>query len=428
MNVTEDEILEEISGFLTGYLKSGRLRINSFLSKINTNISNLEQLLIIRFLLRDDVKDFARELPILLRRFKTTTVQHTEIQTGEVRGQINWDETFKRRMAENPKDRTVFATSESIRSYSATENRVLKELLESLYKVLYKDKYIIGFQNREWYAEWQSLKENIAHAYKKNVYMQRIDNRSVSERDIRKTMHHRSKLYRDAAKLLSSYRMLIHKSYTMEDIREILQETFIAPENKDVLFELYWVVQLIKNNTEESRLYILDGSHNLVASWEKEQQEYHLYHNSAGSDRISFHIAAREVEASNNPYLERKYDSFTSYNKLANTFFNRTPNNSLWRGRPDFLLEVLDKDTGELVKLIIGEVKNTSRVEYASTGLAELLDYVHFVKDSKGEYLFGGSVIVQGMLCVGNVPVNEALDTDLIRVVKRGRNEDELKF
>ncbi len=41
MSRKEEEMLEEISGFLHGYLKAGNVRINSFLSKTNVNISNL---------------------------------------------------------------------------------------------------------------------------------------------------------------------------------------------------------------------------------------------------------------------------------------------------------------------------------------------------------------------------------------------------
>src|SRR5690606_6421366 len=123
-------------------LKAGKLRIDSFLSKINTNISNLEQLLTVRFLLKSETKDFVRDLPYLLKRFKTTTILKTEINIGEVRGQINWEQTSKERLSRNQRDKTIFSTSESIRSYNIPENLILKELLGLLYKFLYKDSYI----------------------------------------------------------------------------------------------------------------------------------------------------------------------------------------------------------------------------------------------------------------------------------------------
>lgn len=60
MSVKEEELLEEISGFLHGYLKAGKVKINSFLSKVNLNISNLEQLLTIRFLLKEKTIVFVK--------------------------------------------------------------------------------------------------------------------------------------------------------------------------------------------------------------------------------------------------------------------------------------------------------------------------------------------------------------------------------
>lgn len=78
------------------------------------------------------------------------------------------------------------------------------------------------------------------------------------------------------------------------------------------------------------------------------------------------------------------------------------------------MLDVCERDTDTLVKLFIGEVKNTSRVKYAITGLEELLDYVHFVKDGKGEYLLGRDVEVKGMLCIRDMELVESADSELI--------------
>jgi hypothetical protein len=428
MSLKEEELLEEISGFLHGYLKAGKLRINSFLSKINMNISNLEQLLTIRFLLKDDTKEFVKELPVLLKRFKTTTVIQNEIHFGEVKGQIDWAQTTKERLARNHKDKTIFTTNESIRSYNTPENLILKELLGILYGILFNEAFIKGFENREWFSEWQQLKKKVVHAYKKNIYLQRVDYVHVADRIILKTLNHRNKLYRIAAKLLLFYRKLMNGLYSKEDIENVLRETFIAPDNVDVLFELYWIIQLIKKNTNESQLHLIDGSQNMVASWETEFYLHKLYHNSTGSNEIQFSITADEISESSNSFLKRKYRSFTTSNLFAHEFFGRTPTKFLWRGRPDFLLEVYNKETNKIVKLIIGEVKNTSRVEYAITGLEELLDYVHFVKDAKGDYLLGSSITVRGILCIGDVPLKDDAnyESELIKVAKRGKNSQNI--
>jgi hypothetical protein len=423
MSQVEEELLSEISGFLHGYLKSGKVRINSFLSKINVNISNLEQLLTLRFLLKEDTVEFVKELPFLLKRFKTTTVMQNETSVGEVRGQIDWDQTTKERFSLNYKDRTIFSTTESIRSYNTPENLVLKELLGLIYSVLYKDSYIKGFEKMEWFSRWQSLKGNVAQAYKKNIYIQRVDHVHVSDRVIQKTLSHRNKLYRNAAKLLFIYRNLMNGKYSEEDITNILRETFIAPNNIDVLYELYWIIQLINKNTDQSQLHLMDGTQNIVASWEQNSYLYSLYHDSKGSSEINFRVSVGEISESTNDYLRRKYHSFTTSNSLAHEFFGRKINKFIWSGRPDFLLEIYDKNTKQLVKVIIGEVKNTSRVEYAITGLEELLDYIHFVRNQNGEYLLGSDVSVRGMLCLGNVLFCDEGNSELVSVVKRGNKE-----
>ncbi|MCS0543759.1 hypothetical protein NXY55_27685, partial [Aeromonas veronii] len=169
-----------------------------------------------------------------------------EMQIGEVRGQIDWGQTIKERLARNYRDTTIFSTNESIRSFNTPENLVLKELLLLLYAILFKDSYIQGFEKAKWFADWQGIKGNVTQALRKNIYLQRVDNKKVSDRMIQKTVNHRNRLYRDAAKLLQSYRSLTNGQYSKEDIEGLLRETFIAPDNVDVLFELYWVIQIIR--------------------------------------------------------------------------------------------------------------------------------------------------------------------------------------
>jgi hypothetical protein len=53
--------------------------------------------------------------------------------------------------------------------------------------------------------------------------------------------------------------------------------------------------------------------------------------------------------------------------------------------------------------------------------MEELLDYIHLVKNHKGEYLLDSPTKVQGILCVGEVPYNHDVDSDVVRVVKRNK-------
>lgn len=420
MSMKTDELLEEVSGYLHGYLKSGTLRIDPFLSKMNLNIKNLSDLLTVRFLLKKETTDFVRSLPILLEQFKTTTTLKNEVNRGEIRGEIDWSETIKERLSKNYRDKTLYSTRESVRSYNIPENLVLKELLSLLNFLLYENNYIEGFEDADWFKEWQGIKGNVSHAFKKNIYLQRVDQVKVPNRLIQKTLSHRNKLYRDAARLLLEYRKLMNGRYSEDDIKLLLQETFIAPGDINTLFELYWIIQLIKQNSSETQLYLLDGrssAHNIIASWEDNEQLYYLYHDSSGSKSIDFRVPLKEIEDSVQPIIQQKYRSFNHSNQLASEVFNKSLSSYIWNGRPDFLVEIYDKNNDELKKLVIGEVKNTKDISYASKGLGELLDYIYFVKSRKASYLLDSDVTVQGILCLGKMKVNKPVEEELIKVV-----------
>ena len=425
--IMEEELLEEISGFLSGYMKSGVVRVDSFFQKMNLNIHNLDQLLTVRFLLKEETLHFAEWLPELLRTIKTTTVRYGEVSFGEVRGGIDWSQTTKERLARNYKDRTILYTNESVRSYDTAGNLILKELLGILYTSLFEKNYIQGFEKSKWFSQWTKLRKNISLAYKKNIYIQRINDQKVSERSLAKVLNHRNAIYREAAGLLLLYRNIMRGVNRKNHIESILRETLIVPDNVDVLYELYWGIQLIKSNTEKSQLYLMDGSGSLVASWEDQEKFYHLYHDSTGSKELSFNVTSDEIAKSNNPYLRQRYNAVLKSQELTKYFFGRSSNDNVWSGRPDLILEVYKKDTDELIQVVIGEVKNTKRTEYAITGLAELIDYMHLVKNRKGEYLLEQNVEVYGILCVDNMMQYGPSRSDRIRIASRG-NKATLKL
>lgn len=200
------------------------------------------------------------------------------------------------------------------------------------------------------------------------------------------------------------------------EIKVLLTETFIEPDREEVLFELYWVIQLIKHNSENARLHLVDGSNHKVASWERAGLQFDLYHDSTGSSKLQFYVGLDEVANSTNSYLKRKVSSIRSSQQLASDFFGGEKNEtSIWSGRPDLLLEIRKKETGELVKVIIGEVKYTNRTEYATTGLRELVDYVTLMKDDQGTYV-DKSIPVEGILFLDQVKVKETSSSS-VRVV-----------
>lgn len=411
MKRNTDELIEEISDFLVVYLKSGKVSLNSFIRKAHLNIRELEQLINIHFLLKDEVKEFVRELPRLVRRFKTSTTVFNETYHGQVRGQIHWQNTVKERLKSGYRDRTIFSCNEQSRNYNIKENLVLKSFIDLLDQLLNRKIESERFMKYAWFAEWQTLKPFVEDVLHKNIYMQRVtlERIRITDRMLQETAKHRNPLYSEAAKLYILYRRLHTKKLNEEEIQKLLQQTFVTPDEPSVLFELYWAVQLIKQNGDNAKLELLDGRKNLFANWSDDQYKYELYHDSAGSNNLLFNVGIEEAKEVYHPYIERKIESMTQASQLsAQAFGSSIGQGSLWSGRPDLLVEVYEKNTGKLVKVVIGEVKHTNNIEYAKVGLRELVDYMKFIKGSSGQYLTGKKDIeIMGMLFLDNVFVKQ---------------------
>ncbi|OCA86167.1 hypothetical protein [Bacillus sp. FJAT-27986] len=418
MKVEKQKLIEEISDFLIIYLKSGKVGLNSFIQKTDLNIANLEQLLKVHFLLKDEVKSFVRNLPTTIRRFKTSTNVENEVYIGQIRGQINWGKTFQERAKESTK--LIYSCNERSRFYNIKENLVLKELLKSLYVLLFKTFKMDKLEKYEWFYEWAELKLIVEQIYGKNIYLSKVNlSGAVTDRMILETTKHRNPLYRDAANLLLLYRRILSNDMNKDELIHLFQQTFILPDKEEVLYELYWVIQIIKQNSQQAQLQLIDGRQNLVASWQDSEYTYQIYHDSEGSINIKFQIPTAEIAAVEHPFLVRKIKSMKKASSIAALAFERKIDTTLfWSGRPDVLIEVYSQATGELAKLIIGEVKHTRSVEYAMVGLKELLDYMAFAKHNN-DYLDGQPVEVQGMLLTDLIEVKQNV-MDEVKIIQTG--------
>lgn len=426
----KDQMLEETADFLIVYMKAGKIGIQSFLKKLNLNINNLEQLLNIHFLMKDEVKHFAKDLPVLIKRFKTSTKLLTKQAVGEVRGQINWADTVKKRMNTNPKDSMLFVLNERNRTYEIKENLVLKACIDVIFQLLNKKVNVKKLSGYQWFHEWQSLRLTVNDLYAKNIYLKRVDlaNQKVTDRMIKDTLKHRNPLYRKAARILYLYRKIMRFEVGRDEIMQLLEDTFITPDSEDVLFELYWVIQLIKQNAEGARFNLIDGSSNMVASWEDGERRYEIYHDSTGSKALKFEVGVDEIVHSDNPYLQHKAMAFLQSQQLAGEMFDYAVDRYVWLGRPDIIVEVKKKQTYQLEKVVLGEVKNTSRLDYAVKGLSELVEYINLVKDKNGGYVNDTDLKVNGILFVGDVKANRFEDEQLKVVSYDSHARDDLKL
>jgi hypothetical protein len=437
MKLEAEDILEEIADELILYLKAGNISINSFINKLNFNINNLPQLLRIHFVLNEEVIKFIEELPENLRRIKTSTRNIVEVLNAKIKGRINWPDTFRERYKINYLDRIIYSCIQRDRNFNIKENLVLKRLLKVIIEILSED--INLSKNYNWLDRWTGegrLFYRLQDIYSRNIYLNRIDTSgiNITDRMVNDTMKSRNRLYRRAAELLALYRRLTQPACWQDErinekIKELLQKTFVQPDNESVLFELYWAFKILRN-FERVKYNIIDGHDNLVAFWEDQKCYYRLYHDSDGSSKIKFRVELSEIRDSNNEYLERMYRTRIKHINLVREIFGKGKDTAYWQGRPDIILEVTDKETDEIKRLYIGEVKNTTNKEYALEGLKELLEYMVLIKD-RYDYINTIELNedkVLGLLCLNDVRVKNGTIDNNITVLNAANGDIELKL
>lgn len=410
MKTSSERLIEEIQEDLIIYLKSGKLVPTSFISELNLNISNIEGLLKIHFLMRKDVQEFVEQLPDRIRTIKTSTKSVTETLVGEIKGHIDWGRTIKERCTRNYKDKTIFCCNEVKRDYSLKENLVLKELLKIIYNILFKQIDSKKYSKYNWFSEWNSIKNTLNFIYNKNVYISKIEDREVTDRMIESTKKNRNPLYKEAARLLGEYRRIMNFKLNKDEVKKLLEETFILPEKEEVLFELYWIIKAIKENSKDAIFNIADGSNNIVASWEDKIYRYNIYHNSTGSNELIFNIPIEELDDCGIEPIRRKLEGINKTRDVACQIFDDIDKERFkyfWNGRPDIIVEIREKVHNKIVKIVIGEIKYTQNRDYAIEGLKELVEYMKFVKYHTGEYLDNIGVEITGMLFLDDIIVKK---------------------
>ena len=413
-------MIEEVGSYLYGYLKDGTVQIDSILKR-NVSVDRLHDLLKLRLMKHERTIAFMKLLENGLTSIKSSTKANIQESYFEVRGEINWQETLQKRMQSNPKDRFHFTIQESERTFNTVENLVLKAVLVKLELYCYDDRFLTQFDSRSWYQDVIAARKNVRAALHHNIYVSRIGEQPVTNRMIEKVKSHRKPIYREAAHLLARIRKMENGDYTQQQLQDVLHEFFILPANEDVLFELYWIVQILKqqNNVVYS---IMDGNGTKVASWADDEYDVSLYHNSVGSGSIKFMIHRNELLNSSNAYLNQEVKAIDRYNALAKSIFHVEKSLIYWRGRPDILIEKVHRGTNTLCSIVIGEIKNTESLEYASQGLKELTQYMAYAKNSDNEYIADTDIGIQGLLCLGEIPLNDSF-IDNVQVVSLRNKE-----
>ena len=426
MKATPEELLKDIAADFSQFLKKGFFfELKSFYKKINLNIDNIETLLRVHFILtrKNDenqvgVIDFIHALPERIRRIKTTTKSNTEVSEGEVKGRINWKKTIEKIMMDYPIGSTTIAYDKRERDYEISENLILKQLLKIIWEIVNIDLKPFLKYKYNWLKNWidkAELKKSLDRLYSKNIYLKRINlkKKNINNRMITRALKSRNILYREAALLLSRYHRIMNFEFEEKEAEELLKNTFIKPERTEVLFELYWIILLLKEFKKvcknlEYKL-IKPDQPNLIAEWEYNNYLFKIFHDSTA--KLKFRENINDLKKELEDKLKVKYKDDENYfsrelkihDKLKELVHRKS--DSFWGGRPDIIIKVFDNN--ETLKLVvIGEVKYTNYRNYALSGLRELLEYMAFVREKmvkkkyfeKSQHLFEDSVKLIGVL------------------------------
>jgi hypothetical protein len=240
----------------------------------------------------------------------------------------------------------------------------------------------------------------------------------------------RKDIYREAAELFLSYRRIINYDLRAAEAKKLLADTFVKPDAGSTLFELYWIIKIIKSfdrseNTINFKL--IRHSQSLLAEWDMNGQHFQIYHDTVEPFGFSVDLKNEigDIEKLDaDSYLFRSGKIFEEFDNLSQNLFGKGAGDSLWGGRPDIILTVTPDGEDKPDQVFIGEVKYTESEDYARQGLKELLEYMAFIKENK-EYLDQRDSDNNGdKEAVLNSPrINGLLFTDKIGLKKHDSNK-----
>jgi hypothetical protein len=129
-------VIEQLRGDIWRHLSQAArtediaLEASRLLQMSDADVRALAQL---QFVLSREVQTLLRQMPSLVRRLSTTTVNEREVSAERVRGAIRWAETYSTRAAVGLPH--LFVTTPTRRAFDTPENRVLSFALDSVVRI-----------------------------------------------------------------------------------------------------------------------------------------------------------------------------------------------------------------------------------------------------------------------------------------------------
>lgn len=386
--MNKEDIIEQLGEDILAYVMSGSRAESQIARRIKPEelpdrFVDYQLLLDLHFILRPKVVEFVRELPQRLRGIKTSTRIKTKTQHGEIDGRINWGSTIKTRYSQNPKNRSLFVCDNKTVNYDIPENIVLKHVIAVINECLQASEEFLKNQyewNQESWKNEEKLIDELERIFERNVHVDRIrepEYYEPTERMIISAENSRQPLYTEAAELVKKRRDI--QEGDKHEIKNLLQNTAITPDDESTLFELYVLFRFIQK-LEEIRddsvtLETIKPNQNEIARF-SDDPEMVLYHDQSAGDRnISFDI---EESFEEKDKLSRSDRVQKVARTISDNYFNEGYQN--FTGRPDVIALEIKDDENNQYEYLIAEVKNSRNKSTIRRGIRDTLEYLAFLQ------------------------------------------------
>ncbi len=358
---TKKEILTSIKNKLVLYLfKDADCNLEYAIKELfDLEEDDIEILKIVHFLLSPQVTKLVEILPSLMRNLAHSTNLEKIESRGVIRGQINWNDTYKRRYIEGYDNKSLFICNSTNKQYDLEENQLLKYMLNEIYEdvkylanynILNKDRIEQKF-DKEKIEDWndQVLSINfIIRNSMKNVRFKDITKpRFVKPKMLKKALKSRNILYHDVAKCYELYEILFLEN-SREKLIELISKQILEPINNDRLYELYIFFKLLEPlDDNKLELGLLRSGNDYTAKYKTGNKTIKIYY------QLSPKIFSKE----------------SKYKKLE-PYYTK----SLVSKRPDIIIEY--DINGEKTYRIV-EVKRTENSGYITASIYKVFGYLY---------------------------------------------------
>lgn len=359
-------MIQDLKEYLSLYLFKGNVSNVSYgiETLFQLNADELKAQKAAHFLLSDELNEFVKILPFLMRNLAHSSQKEMIEYKGIIRGKVDWSQTYKRRYANGFDDKSLFVCLPASKSYDLEENQLLKFMLKRI--VVLFEKTLSFIKNPDFEIEYEEIdadeEENIVNNWHdivsnryylvkkalRNVYFNSIsDVKSIKPKVLRKAKNHRNIYYQRLAALYELYEELFVYD-DLDALKELVEEQLLKPASDDTLFELFIFFSLVDYLPEDKKLGLLVyGNDYSVKS-------------TIGDVNIMIYYQGVPKQV---------FSKCTKYKKIFDNY-----DIGVNLRRPDVLIE-LEKDGKKYYRIV--EVKRTSNPNYIRDSVYKVLGYLN---------------------------------------------------